>query len=53
MANNTKALKNEGLDALILYKIQYILFCSMSLGGGFNAAVNEAVNAAIDEVMIM
>ena len=25
----------------------------MSLGGGFNSAVNEAVNAAIDDVSII
>ena len=29
------------------------IYCSMSLGGGFNQAVNEAVNAAIDDVRIM
>ena len=33
--------------------VSFSPLCSMALGGGFNQAINEAVNAAIDDVMIM
>ena len=35
-----------------MFDVLFVLY-SMSLGGGFNSAVNEAVNAAIDDVSII
>ena len=35
-----------------MFNVLFVLY-SMSLGGGFNQAVNEAVNAAIDDVSII